>query len=356
MPGHDIVVIGASAGGVEALQQLVSRLPADYPGSIFVTLHMAREGRSVLGTILDRCGHLPATTAEDGAPIKPGRIYVARPDYHLVVRPNRIAVIRGPKENSHRPSIDVMFRSAAQSYGARVVGVVLSGFRDDGTAGLVEIKKAGGLAIVQDPTEAAVPHMPQHAAERVKPDHVLPIGEIPEVLMQLASQHAIKDPVVAAEVNEELFPQDEKMERDGRPSAFTCPACSGTLWELDEGGILRFRCRVGHAYSAETMFASQVENVENSLYAALRALEENSELARRIAKRARVSRQEQLAEKYEAQADANEVHAQLLREALLTENGTSGERKAPVPEEVVVPEHRIHRRGTTPKKKTKVSA
>jgi two-component system chemotaxis response regulator CheB len=357
MPGHDIVVIGASAGGVEALQQLVALLPADYPGTIFVTLHMAREGRSVLGTILDRSGPLPATTAEDGAPIKRGRIYVARPDYHLVIRPNRVNVIRGPKENSHRPSIDVMFRSAAQSYGPRVVGVVMSGFRDDGTAGLAEIKKAGGVAIIQDPAEAAVPQMPQHAAEKVKPDYVLAIGEIPEVLMHLASQHQIKQPVMPEGVDEQLFPQDGKMERDGRPSTFTCPACAGTLWELDEEGILRFRCRVGHAYSAETMFASQVENVENSLYAALRALEENSELARRIAKRARVSRQAQLAEKYEAQAQANELHAQLLREALLTENGSSAEqRKAPAPEEVVVPEHRAHRRGTTPKKKTKVSA
>jgi two-component system chemotaxis response regulator CheB len=359
MPGHDILVIGASAGGVEALQQLVSRIPANYPGTIFITLHMAREGRSVLGTILDRSGPLAATTAEDGAPIKAGRIYVAPPDYHLVIRPNRVNVIRGPKENSHRPSIDVMFRSAAQTYGPRVIGIVLSGFRDDGTAGLVEIKKAGGIAIVQDPAEAAVPHMPQNAAEKVKPDYVLSIGEIPGVLMRLAMEHEVKEDAVPAHLEEHLFPQDEKMDRNGRPSAFTCPACSGTLWELDEEGILRFRCRVGHAYSAETMFASQVENVENSMYAALRALEENSELARRIAKRARSSRQEQLAEKYEAQAEANELHAQLLREALLTENGHHQEpRKGPeaAPEEVLEPEHRVHRRGTTPRKKSKVSA
>ena len=359
MPGHDIVVIGASAGGVEALQQLAARLPADYPGTIFITLHMAREGRSVLGTILDRSGPLPATTAEDGAPIKRGRIYVARPDYHLVIRPNRVNVIRGPKENSHRPSIDVMFRSAAQAYGARVVGVVLSGFRDDGTAGLVEIKKSGGVAIIQEPSEAAVPHMPAHAAERVKPDYVLAVADMPNVLMRLAlddssapGEASMINPHEQLEVAEEIFPQDEKMEKNGRPSAFTCPACSGTLWELDEEGILRFRCRVGHAYSAETMFVAQVENVENSLYAALRALEENSELARRIAKRARSSQQEQMAEKYEAQAETNQFHARTLREALTSENGH--ERKEPVRESApdAIHDGKRHRKGTQPKKKT----
>lgn len=360
MPGHDIVVIGASAGGVEALQQLVSRLPADYPGTIFVTLHMAREGRSVLGTILDRSGPLPAMTAEDGSPIKRGRIYVARPDYHLVIRSNRVNVVRGPKENSHRPSIDVMFRSAAQAYGPRVVGVVLSGFRDDGTAGLAEIKKAGGVAIIQDPTEAAVPHMPVHAAEKVEPDFMLPIAEMPPVLMRLALDNQV--PQEASMINphvgtaEEVFPQDEKMEKNGRPSAFTCPACSGTLWELDDEGILRFRCRVGHAYSAETMFAAQVENVENSLYAALRALEENSELAMRVAKRARGAQQEQMAEKYEAQAEANQFHARKLREALTSENGNG--RKEPVRESApeAIHDGKHHRKGTQPRKKSKVTA
>lgn len=362
MPGHDIVVIGASAGGVEALQQLVSRIPANYAGTIFITLHMAREGRSVLGTILDRSGPLPATTAEDGAPIKPGRIYVARPDYHLVVRQNRVNVIRGPKENSHRPSIDVMFRSAAQTYGPRVVGIVLSGFRDDGTAGLAEIKKAGGIAIVQDPAEAAVPHMPTHAAQKVDPDYMLTVAEMPEILMRLASEHEVQERTMASpqQLDEQIFPQDEKMEKNGRPSAFTCPACAGTLWELDEDGILRFRCRVGHAYSAETMFAAQVENVENSMYAALRALEENSELARRVAKRARVSRQEQLAEKYEAQAEANELHARLLREALTLENGHESAHRKEV-DRVAIDEGtgdgKQHRKGVAGKKKrSRVSA
>jgi len=359
MPGHDIVVIGASAGGVEALQELVAGLPADYPGTIFITLHMAREGRSVLGMILDRTGPLSATTAEDGAPIKRGRIYVARPDYHLVIRPNRVNVIRGPKENSHRPSIDVMFRSAAQSYGARVVGVVLSGFRDDGTAGLAEIKKAGGIAIIQDPAEAAVPHMPAHAAERVKLDHVLRVNEIPAVLMSLALDGDVPKETsmipIHTHAEEEIFPQDEKMEKNGRPSAYTCPACSGTLWELDDEGILRFRCRVGHAYSEETVFAAQVENVENSLYAALRALEENSELARRVAKRARRSQKQHMADKYEAQAETNDFHARALREALTSENGN--ERKEPVRESApeAIRDGKQHRKGTQ-RKKAKVTA
>ncbi len=159
-----------------------------------------------------------------------------------------------------------------------------------------------------------------------------------------------------AQPKEELFPQDVKMELNGRPSAFTCPACAGTLWELEEDDILRFRCRVGHAYSAETMFAAQVENVENSLYAALRALEENSELARRVARRARGSRgREMIAEKYEAQAEANQQHARLLREALTSDNG---DRKEPVRESApeAIRDGKQHRKGTQPKKKSKLTA
>lgn len=359
MPGHDIVVIGASAGGVEALQQLVASVPSDYPGTLFVSLHMARETKSVLGAILDRSGPLPASTAKDGQAIRRGHIYVAPPDYHLVVRQDRLAVIRGPKEHGHRPSIDVMFRSASQAYGPRVVGVVLSGYRDDGTAGLSDIKKAGGVAIVQDPDEAAAPQMPLNAAERVPPDYVLRSSEIGRTLLQLANDPPLEERFMAPPHPDDAeFPKDEKMESNGRPSAFTCPACSGTLWELDDEGILRFRCRVGHAYSAETMFSAQVENVENSLYAALRVLEENMELARRLAKRARGSKNDMLAEKYEGQAAANEAHAQRLRTVLMSDAPRdTGDEVAKVPphaDDEHPFDNRNHRRGTMPRKKRAV--
>lgn len=356
MPGHDIVVIGASADGVEALQRLVANLPEDYQGSLFITLHMAPETKSLLAPILDRSGRLPASTAKDGQAIRRAHIYVAPPDYHLVLRRERLVVIRGPKEHGHRPSVDVMFRSAAQAYGARVVGVVLSGYRDDGTAGLVDIKKAGGIAIVQDADDAAAPQMPLHAAERVRPDYIVKANQIAAVLVRLLEEAAIEERVMAPPRLENGFPKDEKMDENGRPSAFTCPACSGTLWELDDEGILRFRCRVGHAYSADTMYASQVENVENSMYAALRALEENVELSRRLAKRARHNNHKAVAEKYEARASINEAHADQLRQVLMSggENGgQKGSKRAKARRASNGDEHpfdkRNHRKGTMPR-------
>jgi two-component system chemotaxis response regulator CheB len=237
VPGHDIVVIGASAGGVEALTKLVERLPADLAASVFVVLHIPAQNPSFLPTILSRSGPLQAVHPGNGDIIQRGVIYVAPPDQHLLVEQGYIHLIRGPKENRHRPAIDPLFRSAAVAYGPRVVGVVLTGSLDDGTAGLVAIKRVGGIAVVQDPNEAFYPSMPLHALEHVHVDYKLPLSEIGPLIAQLASE-----PMAREEVNH--VPEDMEVElkltemnvdalnhakHAGTPSAFSCPECRDSL-------------------------------------------------------------------------------------------------------------------------------
>src|SRR5256885_4553560 len=178
MPGHDIVVVGTSAGGVEALATLVSTLPPRLPAAIFVVLHISAHSPSFVPDILDRSGLLETVQASDGMEIKHGRIYVAPPDHHMLVGHGNVRVVRGPKENRHRPAVDPLFRSAALAYGPRVVGVILTGALDDGTAGLRAVKRCGGLAVVQDPRDALFPSMPQSALQHVRVDHCLSVGEI----------------------------------------------------------------------------------------------------------------------------------------------------------------------------------
>jgi two-component system chemotaxis response regulator CheB len=326
MPGHDIVVIGASAGGVESLRALVSGLPSDLPASIFVVLHVPDNGTSVLPLILSRHGPLQATHPNDGEEIKQGHIYVAPPDSHLLIKRGYIRLTRGPKENGHRPAVDPLFRSAARTYGRRVVGIVLSGTLDDGTGGLIAIKERGGVAIAQDPETALYTGMPLSAIENAKVDYILPVSDIARVLLEL-----VNDPV--DEKGEEIVPEDMDMEADiveldpdslrdekrpGVPSRFTCPECQGVLWEIDDDELLRFRCRVGHAYSSESLLAGQFDAVEAALWAALRALEENISLSNRIGKRMRSRGHMQSAERFERQACEAEKQADVLRRVLTT--------------------------------------
>jgi two-component system chemotaxis response regulator CheB len=290
--GHDIVVIGASAGGVEALQRLAAGLPADYKGSIFVVVHRSPEARSEFDRILSRAGVLPAAHAIDGQAFAPGHIYIAPPDRHLLIERGRMLVVRGPRENRHRPAIDPLFRSAAWAYGPRVVGVVLTGNLDDGTAGLWAIKSCGGTTIVQEPEDAEHPQMPINALMHNRIDHRLPLDRIPGTLVRLLSEPPPSS--APAQPPKTLLDEIEfaKMNRDlrttgplGRPSAFTCPSCRGALWELEEGGHLRYRCHTGHAYSQQSLLIDQTSAMEESLYTALRAVEEKAAALRRLAER-----------------------------------------------------------------------
>ena len=324
MVGHDIIVVGASAGGVEALQGLLRGLPADLPAAVFVVLHLSAEAPSLLPQILNRAGPLPAAAAVDNERIVPGRVYVAVPDRHLLIERGRVCLVRGPKENRARPSVDPLFRSAARDYGSRVIGVVLTGALDDGTSGLQAIKARGGLAVVQDPAEALYAGMPGSAVENVAVDYCMPLTEIPALLARLAVEPAPDGAAYPLPPNLDLEVRIAEMDMDpldkgevpGTPSVFACPECHGTLWEIQDGNLLRFRCRVGHAYSAESMLAEHDEGLEAALWSALRALEESTALAKRMAASARERHHPLLVTRYEQKAHAQEQHAWLIREML----------------------------------------
>lgn len=315
------MVIGASAGGVEALGSLVGRLPADLRAAVFVVLHIPPSGTSVLPAILQRRGQLPAVHATDGQEIEHGRIYVAPPDNHLLVQSHEIRVVRGPHENGYRPAIDPLFRSAARSFGPRVIGVVLSGVLDDGTAGLAMIKQAGGRTLAQDPDEALYPMMPSNAIEFVAPDRVLPAGELGAAILELTKEavpamaHNTDDPMLD-EAFLKIDRGSSEQPQPGDPSGYTCPACGGALWEADEGGIARFRCRTGHGFSPETLLAEQSHVVEAGLWSALRALEERAAMSRRMAARFRARGRRLTAERFERQANAAVDQAVAVRDAL----------------------------------------
>jgi two-component system, chemotaxis family, protein-glutamate methylesterase/glutaminase len=326
MRGHDIVVVGASAGGVEALGRLARGLPEDLPAALFVVLHVPSSTSSALPSILDRQGPLPATHASDGEPIRHGRIYVAPPDSHMLVGRDTIRLGRGPRENGHRPAVDPMFRSAARVHGLRTVGVVLSGVLDDGAAGLLAIKALGGITIVQDPDDALYPSMPNNAIEHVEVDHIAPVPAIAKILGELAMEPPVPGPdppphvrLLESEPDEFVDPTRDHGPGDvpGRPSIFACPDCQGVLWEIQEGGLVRYRCHVGHAWSPESLLSEQGEALENALWVALRSLQERAALARRMADPARERGHRLTAARFDEQAREAEEAAAVLRQLLV---------------------------------------
>jgi len=330
MAGHDIVVVGASAGGVEALTSLVSDLPPNLPAALFVVLHISPEGPSRLPEILSRSGVLPAVHPEDGEHIEHGKIYIAPPDYHLLLEQGCIKVIRGPKENRHRAAIDPLFRSAAHAYRGRVAGVILTGGLDDGTSGLFTIKQKGGIAIVQDPQEALYPSMPRSALAHVEIDYTLPLKKIAPLLVHTAFAHISEGDLQASQevlrecdedkvtAMEENDLQQEELK--GYPSVFSCPECGGVLWEMQSGTVQRFRCRVGHAFSTESMLIEQSEELDKTLWMALKTLEEKVELLQRLIDNANQHGRTWLAQSFEARLKEAQRHAQILRQ-LLVEGG-----------------------------------
>jgi two-component system, chemotaxis family, protein-glutamate methylesterase/glutaminase len=284
MPCKDIVVVGASAGGMEALQKLVASLPAGLGASIFIVWHMAPGVKTVLPLLLAKAGMLPVRQPADGDPIEPGHIYVAPNDHHLLIEHGYVRVTKGPKENRFRPAVDPLFRSAAYVYGPRVVGIVLTGALDDGTAGLWTIKLRGGTAIVQEPAEALMRSMPLTALENVNVDYKLPVAQIGEVIGRLAREQAGPASAIdgkeqeKTEIEIRIAEESDALGRHildhGELSPFTCPECHGVLTMLQEGKIVRFRCHTGHAFSASTLLSSTTEQIEERLWDAVRALDE----------------------------------------------------------------------------------
>lgn len=327
LAAHDIVTIGASAGGVEALRDLTAGLPADLPAAVFVVVHLPGGHPSALPRILNRAGPLEATHPEDGDAIRPGRVYLAPPDLHLLVEEGRVRLARGPKENLHRPAVDPLFRTAALAYGPRVVGVVLTGARDDGASGLRAIKGRGGLAVVQDPEDALFSGMPESALRYAEVDHRVSLEKMAPLLDRLCREPAGERgayPVPdGLEFESKMAGLDHSVVdgggRIGELSGFTCPDCSGPLYEIRDGELVRFRCRVGHAYTADTMMDEKTEVLENALYVALSTLEESAAVSDRLAARSRHDGHVHAAERFEERSRDTRRRAATIRRVITEE-------------------------------------
>lgn len=274
---RNIIVVGSSAGGVEALQRLCAGLPADLPAAIFIAQHLSPSARSVLPMLLDRAGPLPVRAAVEGQRIEPGHIYVAAPDRHLLLRADRMLLRRGPHENRTRPAANALFRSAAIHHGARAIGVVLTGLLDDGTEGLIAIKAAGGLSIVQDPEDAEWPSMPRNALLRDHADHVVKLDALPELLVRLVEETAGSSRPLSQEYRledriaaQEFVVMDTQIVTPGAPSHIGCPDCGGVLNLIEGEDDVRFRCQVGHAFTPLGLSAAQNDELERALGVAVR--------------------------------------------------------------------------------------
>jgi two-component system chemotaxis response regulator CheB len=324
MARKDIVVIGASAGGMEALQKLVARLPADLPAALFVVWHLSPGLKSILPSVLNRAGPLRALHPEDGDRIEPGRIYIAPNDHHMLLEKGYVRITKGPKENRFRPAVDPLFRSAAYVYGPRTIGVVLTGALDDGTAGLWTIKLRGGTAVVQEPTDAIIRSMPLNALEHTAADYQLPAGEIGVLLARLVREEAGPEPAVAADetnktrrevkIAEGADALEENIMGFGELSPFTCPECRGVLTLLQEDRIVRFRCHTGHALSASSLLHGMGEIVEEKLWDGIRALDETVMLLNRLGEQLARSGDTRAAEQCFDKAREAHERAQAIRE------------------------------------------
>ena len=338
VPSRDIIVIGGSAGALAPLREIVRQLPSTLPVALFVVVHTAPDSRGVLAQILDKASPLTAELATDGDAIRGGRIYVAPPDHHLLVESGYMRVTRGPRENGFRPAVDPLFRTAAAAYGSRVVGIILSGAQDDGVLGLRHIKERDGLAIVQDPAEADTPSMPESAMRQVAVDHVLTAADIGSAIARLAQVPAgretrtVKD--TAPDIAEEGVPHAARFTPSGPPSPFTCPDCGGSLWELRDGNLVRYECRVGHGFNVQSLVAAHADGLETALWSAVRALEESAALRHRMAEHARERGMTAIADRYAEHAAEAEARAQSVRRILVAEGRADRPAGSPEPENV----------------------
>jgi len=314
MAKRDVIVIGASSGGVEILLGLASELPADFQAPVFVCIHTSPDFLNPLPDLLTNRGPLPAVHPLHGDRVLPGHIYIAPPDNHLLVRQGYVEVVRGPRENGHRPAVDPLFRTASWSYGPRVVGIVLTGHLDCGTAGMMSVKARGGLAVVQDPATAIAPAMPQSVLKRVTVDHIVKPAELPGLLIRLVREPA--DPVAVEPVPQHPLEALEGS-RLGNRAELVCPLCHGVLTEADMGGFRHFRCHVGHAFSLESLVLEQGEDVERALWAAVRSLEEEAALTRRLKQSQRSAK---LRERFSDKEQSLMQQADVIRAILLRGN------------------------------------
>jgi two-component system chemotaxis response regulator CheB len=336
------IVIGASAGGVETLREVVAALPADLAAAVFVVLHIPPFVASLLPRILSSAGPLPAIHPKDGAKIEGGCIYVAPPDHHLLIEDDRMVVKKGPKENRFRPSIDALFRSAAYTFGTRAIGVVLSGALDDGTSGLWSIKRLGGIAIVQEPNQARFESMPRSALEHVAVDYTLPSTEIGALLGRLVTVPHTPDVVMESELRQRMETEvkiaaeggafQKGVMRLGELTPFTCPECHGVLVRIAEGKMSRFRCHTGHAYTDSSLLEAVMESTGEMLWQVIRSFEESTMLLSHMGQHLQKAGDAVRAAVFIEKARQLEERSDTFHAAVLNHESLSGDNLAQQPE------------------------
>lgn len=337
---RDLIVIGGSAGALSVLLEMVAALPADLAAAVMVVVHQSQSQPGRLPAILSNRGPLIAEHATDGAAIELGRIYIAPPDHHLLIEPGRIRLSRGPKENRFRPAIDPLFRTASRAYGPQVIGVILSGLLDDGTLGSMRVKHAGGTVIAQDPASADAGDMPASVIGNVACDYILRPNEFAGILAKLVQEPSIvatlkaTSPMTRNEFSPESMsrlPSETGDTADrgnnalatgqdlGSPIGLTCPQCGGAVWERTEGGLVSYRCHVGHAFTADAMADDHNSQLESTLWEAVRMFQENAALHRRMEAKTRERGVHDMADRYGERAQEQETRSELMRKLLLKE-------------------------------------
>jgi two-component system, chemotaxis family, protein-glutamate methylesterase/glutaminase len=322
MANHDVVAIGTSAGGFEALRFLANGFRQDFPASVLITIHLPPQFHSSLDIILTNAGPLKATFANDGDRIERRRIYIAPPGRHLIIEGERLSLGVGPRENGARPAIDPMMRSVAACCGNRAIGVVLTGTLVDGASGLWAINCTGGATLVQDPADAAYPEMPQTALKRMEPDHVAQLKEMPALLDNLVRKQAAAPVTVPDKIRYEVeVAKSGKasisgMDWFGERSALTCPDCGGVMWHLKDGSSSRYRCHIGHAYGEEQMVIGLDDNLKRAMASALRALNERAALVGKLHDQAKTAGRSELAESWALRAREFEQEAKAIDDAI----------------------------------------
>jgi two-component system chemotaxis response regulator CheB len=329
MNRRDIIVIGASAGGVTALIELVKTIPKDFDASIFIVLHVHPTSPSNLPQILSRFGQLDAVHPEDGDKIEKRKIYIAPPDHHILLeKEGRILVKKGPKENRFRPSIDALFRSAAYVYGPRVIGLVLSGLLNDGTSGMWSVKQMGGIGVIQDPDDALYDSMPINVQQEVEVDYTLPVKELSSLLVRLIAEEAPQVQEISAyqmdlmKMEVVIAAHDHSFELGimnmGKLTPFTCPDCHGTLVSIKDGTTVRYRCHTGHAFTASTLLSGVTESIENQLWSTVRTFEEAIMLLDQIGTNFEEAGNNEAAKQFFNQADISRKRSEVLQKQVLT--------------------------------------
>jgi two-component system, chemotaxis family, protein-glutamate methylesterase/glutaminase len=318
-----VVVVGASAGGMQALTGLVAQLPEDFAAPVLIVNHMGPETTGThLVNALHQAGRVPCSHAQDGAALERGHVYLAPSDQHLLVVHGKMLVTKGARENRYRPAIDPLFRSAAVAYGTGVIGIILTGYLDDGTSGMLAIKRCGGVCIAQDPSDAAYPDMPQSVITHVGADFIVPLAQMGALLETLVSRTLNStstppaDLVIEAGIAQRVVSDLHAVESLGRQVPYNCPDCGGVLWQMDHDAVVRYRCHTGHAFSSAALLARQSEKIEETLWVALRMFEERQNLISAMG-----SSQKALSSSVVERVQESQVHIDRIRAMLTATDG-----------------------------------